>query len=1115
MSPSRPFILRPVATSLLMVAIVLAGLVGFRFLPLSALPQVDYPTIQVQTLYPGASPEVMSNTVTAPLERQFGQMAGLDRMSSTSAAGASIITLQFALGQTLDVAEQEVQAAINAGGSLLPADLPAPPVYAKVNPADAPVLTLGISSDTIPLTEVQNLVNTRLAQKISQVSGVGLVTLAGGQRPAVRIQADTQALASYGIGIDTLRTAIAAANANSAKGSFDGPKRSYTINANDQLLTADDYKKLIVTYKNNAPVRLADVARVIESAENTRLGAWAGKSGALRPAIILNVQRQPGANVIATVDAIKKQLPDLQASLPANLQVDVLSDRTTGIRASVQHVEIELVLAVVMVVLVIFAFLGSPRATVIASLSVPISLIGSCGAMYLLGYSLNNLSLMALTIATGFVVDDAIVMIENISRHLEMARARIGAAGGAATSSAATSGQREVATPQSTLEAEAQAADDLRPETLSGAEAESLPRGRQRIVIEAALAGASEIGFTIISLTVSLIAVLIPLLFMGDVVGRLFREFAVTLAITILISAVVSLTLVPMMSARWLKPREAADETKHGLGARLRGYFKRVVDHYDHALTWVIDHEMLTLAVAVGTLVLTVLLYLFIPKGLFPTQDTGQLQARVETAPDVSYSRMAELQQQVAAAVLQDPAVANVSAFIGVDAANNTMLHTGRMLIDLKADHGDQTVVMTRLQERVQKMPGITLYLQPTQDLTIDAESGPTEFRVSLEGADTATVTTWVNRLVAEMRNRNELRNATSDAGIQGVAAFIDIDRDTAARLGVTASSLDDALYSAFGQRIVSTIFTETNQYRVILEAQPGLLTTAESLGKLNLRTSGGEPTPLDAIARISEQPAPLQITHVAQYPASTIGFDTAPGVSLGAAVDAIRASAKAINLPSSVQLTFLGASGAYERSLANQLWLILAAVICVYIVLGVLYESYIHPLTILSTLPSAGVGALLALLVSGNSLGVIGIIGIILLIGIVKKNAIMMIDFAIEAERVEKKPPREAIHQAALLRFRPILMTTLAALFAAVPLMLGGGQGHELRGPLGLAIFGGLIVSQLLTLFTTPVIYLAFDKLGRRFGGAREGEGEGGAAAPSDSRDVVAVPGTLRKGET
>nr|HET7859934.1 efflux RND transporter permease subunit [Caldimonas sp.] len=1061
MSPSRPFILRPVATALLMLAIVLAGLVGFRLLPLSALPQVDYPTIQVQTLYPGASPEVMANTVTAPLERQFGQMAGLERMSSTSAAGASVVTLQFSLGLTLDVAEQEVQAAINASGSLLPADLPAPPVYAKVNPADAPVLTLAISSETVPLTEVQNLVNTRLAQKISQLSGVGLVTLAGGQRPAVRIQANTQALASYGIGIDTLRTAIAAANANSAKGSFDGPKRAYTINANDQLLTVDDYKQLVVTYKNGAPVRLADVARVVESAENTRLGAWAGRNGELRPAIILNVQRQPGANVIATVDAIKKQLPDLQASLPANLRVEVLADRTTSIRSSVSHVELELVLAVVMVVLVIFAFLGSPRATVIASLAVPISLVGTFGAMYLLGYSLNNLSLMALTIATGFVVDDAIVMIENISRHLELARARHGDPAGA---------------------------EALKRDALSGAEAESLPPGRQRIVFEAALAGASEIGFTIISLTVSLIAVLIPLLFMGDVVGRLFREFAVTLAITILISAVVSLTLVPMMSARWLRAgEERTDADAHGLGARLRGRFKAVIDRYDRALTWVIDHDRLTLLVALATLVLTVLLYVFIPKGLFPTQDTGQLQARVETAEDVSFARMAELQQETARAILEDPAVDNVASFIGVDAANNTMLHTGRMLINLKPSHGDAADVQAHLQERVRHVAGVTLYLQPTQDLTIDAETGPTQYRVSLEGADQATVTTWVDRLVAEMRKKKELRNATSDAGATGLAAFIEIDRDTAARLGVTASAVDDALYSAFGQRIVSTIFTETNQYRVILEAQPGLLTTAESLGKLNLRTASGEPAPLAAFAKISERQAPLQITHVAQYPASTVGFDTAPGVALGAAVGAIRDAAKAIGLPASVQLTFLGASGAYERSLTNQLWLILAAVICVYIVLGVLYESYIHPLTILSTLPSAGVGALLALIVTGNDLGVIGIIGIILLIGIVKKNAIMMIDFAIDAERLEKKPPREAIHQAALLRLRPILMTTCAALFAALPLMLGGGEGAELRRPLGLAIFGGLIVSQLLTLFTTPVIDLAFDRLGRRFRRSRD----------------------------
>ncbi|MDQ0590173.1 efflux RND transporter permease subunit [Variovorax paradoxus] len=1031
MSPSRPFIERPVATALLMVAIVLAGLVGLRLLPLAALPQVDYPTIQVQTLYPGASPEVMSRTVTAPLERQFGQMAGLNRMSSVSSAGVSIVTLQFALDQTLDVAEQQVQAAINAGGSLLPADLPAPPVYAKVNPADAPILTLAVSSQTMPLTEVQNLVNTRLAQKISQVGGVGLVSLSGGQRPAVRIQADTNALASVGIGLDTLRSAITAANANSAKGSFDGPRRAYTINANDQLVTADDYKNLIVAWRNGAPVRMTDVARVVDGAENTQLGAWAAlrageQPATLYPAIILNVQRQPGANVIGTVDAIRKQLPELQASLPGSLKVEVLSDRTTGIRASVSHVQLELGLAVVMVVLVIFFFLHSVRATVIASLAVPISLVGTCGLMYLLGYSLNNLSLMALTIATGFVVDDAIVMIENIARYLE----------------------------------------------------EGDPP------FKAALKGATQIGFTIISLTVSLIAVLIPLLFMGDVVGRLFREFAVTLAITILISAIVSLTLVPMMSARWLKPQA---EEGGRFGASVQRFFERVIARYDVWLQWVLRHQPLTLIVAVATLALTVLLYVVIPKGLFPTQDTGQLQARIEAAQDVSYTRMAELQQQAANAILADPEVASVSSVVGVDAANNTALNTGSMLINMRADRGNQEDTMQRLRERVRAVAGVTLYLQPTQDLTIDAETGPTEFRVSLEGVDTNTVDAWAQKLVERLRTEPLVRNPTTNAGAKGLAAYVDIDRNTASRLSVTASSVDDTLYSAFGQRIVSTIFTETNQYRVILEAQREALASPQLLGNLQLRTGGGSATTLSSIATVREQAAPLQVTHVAQYPAATVGFDTAENVALGKSVAAIRAAAKEIGMPASMTMSFLGAAGAYEKSLSNQLWLILAAVVCVYIVLGVLYESYIHPLTILSTLPSAGVGALLALMVTGNDLGVIGIIGIILLIGIVKKNAIMMIDFAIDAERREGKSPQEAIHQAALLRFRPILMTTLAALFAALPLMFGWGEGAELRRPLGLAIFGGLVVSQVLTLFTTPVVYLAFDRLGRRFGPKRE----------------------------
>ena len=1018
MSPSRPFILRPVATSLLMVAIVIAGLVGLRFLPLSALPQVDYPTIQVQTLYPGASPEVMAQTVSSPLERQFGQMAGLERMSSTSAAGVSIVTLQFGLGLALDIAEQQVQAAINAGASLLPADLPAPPVYAKVNPADAPVLTLAITSSLLPLTEVQNLVNTRLALKISQVSGVGLVTLSGGQRPAVRIQADLRALASQGLGLDAFRTAIAAANANAAKGSIDGPTRATSINSNDQLLTALDYKNLIIAYRNGAAVRVADVAQVVDGAENVKLGAWSD----LKPAIILNVQRQPGANVIATVDAIKARLPELQAGLPGSVKVDVLSDRTTGIRASVMHVQIELLVAVALVVLVIFAFLRSVRATVIASIAVPISLIGTCGAMYMLGYSLNNLTLMALTIATGFVVDDAIVMIENISRYIE---------------------------------------EGMEP-------------------MQAAITGAAQIGFTIISLTVSLIAVLIPLLFMGDVVGRLFREFAVTLSITILISAVVSLTLVPMMSARWLNKSPAKSHKE-----KAQGFLSGVITRYDHGLSWVFKHQGLTMLIALLTLALTVLLYVVIPKGLFPTQDTGQLQARVQAEQSISYARMATLQQAVAQVLLEDADVENLASFVGVDGANNTMLHTGRMLINLKKQRtGSQQATMQRLREQASSVAGVTLFLQPTQDLTIDAETGPAQYRLSLESSDNKVVVLWAKRLAARMAELGSLRNVTTDAGALGASVFVSIDRDTASRLGISTASIDDALYSAFGQRIVSTIFTETNQYRVILEALPNQLRTAAFLGSLQLKTGAGGTTPLASIATITERAAPLQVTNVDQFPATAVGFDTAPGIALGKAVDDIKQAAKDIALPASVTLSFLGASGAYESSLANQLWLILAALVCVYIVLGVLYESYIHPLTILSTLPSAGVGALLALMISGSDLGVIGIIGIILLIGIVKKNAIMMIDFAIDAERTQGMSAQEAIHQAALLRFRPILMTTLAALFAAVPLMLGWGEGSELRRPLGLAIFGGLVVSQVLTLFTTPVIYLGFDRLGKRFGG-------------------------------
>jgi|SRR5579859_1166794 len=1032
MNPSRPFIMRPVATALIMVAIVLAGIVGYRLLPLSALPEVDYPTIQVSTLYPGASPEVMAQTVTAPLERQFGAMSGLERMTSVSSAGASVVTLQFTLKMNLDVAEQEVQAAINAGSSLLPADLPAPPIYAKVNPADAPVLTLAATSDTLPLTDVQNLVYTRLGQKISQVSGVGLVTLSGGQRPAIRIQIDTQSLAAYGLTLTTVRNAISAANANAAKGSFEGPTRSYTINADDQLESVDDYKNLIIASRNGAAVRMSDIANVVQGPENVQLGAWSGHT----PAIIVNVQRQPGANVIKTVDAIKSQLSELTGSLPPSIKVAVLSDRTTGIRASVHDVEMELLLAVVLVVLVIFFFLHSIRATIIAGLAVPISLIGTCGVTYLLGFSLNNLSLMALTIATGFVVDDAIVMLENISRHVE---------------------------------------DGESP-------------------FEAALNGAKQIGFTIISLTVSLLAVLIPLVFMGDVVGRLFREFAITLAITILISAVVSLTLTPMMAARWMKGDE--HHAKPGtFGEKTQAWFDRVIAQYDRGLLWVLDRQTATLLVAIATFLLTVALYVMIPKGLFPVQDTGQLQARIAAPETVSYAKMVELQNQVTNVVMKDEAVENVSSFVGVDGSTNSTINSAELLINLKESHGSQAKIMQRLHDDITKVPGVQLFLQPTQDLTVDAESGPTEYRVSVEGANTQQVNDWAVKLTSALASEKELANVTTDAADKGLSAYVDIDRDTAARLGITPAAVDDSLYSSYGQRIVSNIFTETNQYRVILEARPGDATPA-ALSNVQLQSTGGT-TPLSAVASIKQTTAPLQVRHVAQFPAATIGFDTGGRSSLGAAVSDIRAVAKKIGMPPGVTLTFLGAAGAYENSLNNELWLILAAVVCVYIVLGVLYESYIHPLTILSTLPSAGVGALLALMFSGNDLGVIGIIGIILLIGIVKKNAIMMIDFALDAEREQGMSARDAIHQAALLRFRPILMTTMAALFAAVPLMIGLGQGAELRRPLGIAIFGGLIVSQLLTIFTTPVVYLWFDRLAPKKTKTHAAEGEPPQAAP------------------
>ena len=1031
MSPSRPFIMRPVATTLLMAAILLAGIVGFKFLPLSALPEVDYPTIQVQTFYPGASPEVMASTVTAPLERQFGEMTGLGRMSSISSAGASVVTLQFDLSLSLDIAEQEVQAAMNAAGNLLPTDLPAPPVYAKINPADAPILTIGVTSSTMPLTQVEDMADQRLASKISQMAGVGLVSISGGQRPAVRIQVNPTVLASYGLTMDQLRATISNANANAAKGSFDGPSRAYSINSNDQLNTAPEYMSLVIAYKNGAPVRLSDVAKAVEGPENTKLGAWQNTT----PGIILNVQRQPGANVIGTVDKIQAELPDLIAQMPAGVQVSVLSNRTLSIRASVEDVEFELILAVALVVMVIFLFLRSIRATFIACVAVPLSLVGTFGAMYLLGFSLNNLTLMALTIATGFVVDDAIVMIENIARYIE----------------------------------------DGEPP------------------LQAALKGAEQIGFTIVSLTVSLIAVLIPLLFMSDVVGRLFREFAVTLAITIVISAVVSLTLVPTLSARWLKQHDHTKDTK--FGRKAQEVFQNVIDRYDSALQWVLDRQGATLAVAAGTLLLTVVLYLVIPKGLFPTQDTGMIQGVMEASQSASYGRMGQLQTQLAGALLKDPAVQSISSFAGVDGTNTT-LNQSRLLINLKAkgSRPSQATVLEHLRNRASAVAGVSLYLMPVQDLTIDATSGKTQYQFSLQGSDEKTVDDWAVQIVTKLSGLKELRNVATDVQNQGLTAFIDVNRDTASRLGITPETVDETLYDAFGQRIISTIFTQSSQYRVILEADPEMMQNAQGLNNIYMQSTGGKPIPLSAFATVRQQVGALQVNHVSQFPAANISFDTAPGVSLGAAVAEIKRAEQQIGVPASLTTTFLGAANAFQSSLSNEVWLILAAIVTVYIVLGVLYESYIHPITILSTLPSAGVGALLALIVFGQDLGVMGIIGIILLIGIVKKNAIMMIDFALDAEREEGKSPREAIHQAALLRFRPILMTTLAALFGALPLMLGWGMGSELRHPLGISIVGGLILSQMLTLFTTPVIYLQFDKLAARISGGknlRKGESD------------------------
>ncbi len=1016
MNPSRIFILRPVATTLLMAAILIVGAMAYKQLPLSALPEVAYPTIQVETFYPGASPEVITSAITAPLEKQLGQMPGLNQMASTSSGGASVITLQFNLALAIDVAEQEVQASISAAQNLLPQDLPAPPIYAKVNPADAPVLTLGITSKVMPLTEVEDLSDTRIAQKISQIKGVGVVSISGGQRPAVRVVVNPRALAAYGLNIDDLRTTIGNANQNGPKGTLDGPESSYTVDTNDQIRNAADYGAVVIAYKNGAPVRLKDVATLVSGAENAKLGGWMNST----PALIVNVQRQPGANVVDVVDRIQGLLPMVQASMPAGVDITVLTDRTTTIRASVKDVQFELVLSVVLVVLVIFLFLRNVPATIIPSLSVPLSLVGTFAVMYLAGFSLNNLSLMALTIATGFVVDDAIVMIENIARFIEAGESPL----------------------------------------------------------EASLKGAGQIGFTIISLTVSLIAVLIPLLFMQDVVGRLFREFAITLAVTILISAVVSLTLVPMLCAKLLKHHPG-----HTPDRQSGVWFAAMVEWYGRKLAWVLDHQRLTLWVATGTVVMTALLYILIPKGFFPDQDTGLIQGVSEAGESISYSAMADRQQALAQAILTDPDVESLSSFIGVD-GNNVTLNSGRVLINLKPrDERSANVasIIRRLRDETARVPGITLYMQPVQDLTLDNTISRTEYQFTLESADPVALSTWTPKLLTALRARPELADVVSNEEDDGLAAYVSIDRDSAARLGISVGTVDNALYDAFGQRIVSTIFTQSNQYRVIMEADPATYRSVDSLASIYVPTAGGGQVPLSAIVNVDVETRPLLINHLAQFPATTVSFNLAPDASLGAAVTAIETVERHLDLPKSIHTTFQGAALAFRSNLDNELLLLLAAVLVMYIVLGVLYESFVHPITILSTLPSAGIGALLALMLAGDDLTIIALIGIILLIGIVKKNAILMIDFAVVAERDQGLSPREAIYQACLLRFRPILMTTVAAIFGALPLMFGTGTGSELRHPLGVSIVGGLLVSQVLTLFTTPVIYLMFDRLATR----------------------------------
>jgi multidrug efflux pump len=1031
-----------------MVAVMLVGIVAYRQLPVSALPEVDYPTIQVMTFYPGAAPDVMASSVTAPLERQFGQVPGLNQMTSTSSFGSSLITLQFALDQNIDVEEQQVQAAINAGTTYLPQNLPNPPIYNKVNPADAPILTMALTSDSMPLSRIEDMAETALAQKISQLPGVGLVSISGGQKPAVRVQANPTALASYGLGLEDVRAALMAANVDQAKGVIDGPRQSFTIGANDQLLSSQQYNGVIVAYRNGAPVRLSDVATAVDSAENVQQAAWVNTT----PAVLLNIQRQPGANIISVADRIKKVLPQLQASMPAAVKLQILIDRTQTIRASVNDVQFELMLTVALVVMVIFLFLRNLSATVIPSVAVPLSLVGTFGVMYLLGYSLNNLTLMALTISTGFVVDDAIVMIENINRYLE--------------------------------------------------EGES--------PLDAALKGAGQIGFTIVSLTVSLIAVLIPLLFMGDIVGKLFREFAVTLAVTILVSAGVSLTLTPMMCAKILKQRQPGKESRFYRATE--DFYNGVIAFYGRTLKFVLRHQTTTLLITVSTLVATLLLYVYVPKGFFPVQDTGVIMGISEAPENISFAAMSHKQQELANVILKNGNVDSLASFIGVDGTNVTP-NSGRIQINLKPrDQRKETAseIIRDLQPELAKVEGITLYMQPVQDLTVESRVSRTQYQYSMEDADATELANWSQQLLQKLQTLPQLRDVASDQQNNGMQANLIIDRDTASRLGILPQAIDDTLYDAFGQRQVSTMFTQLNQYHVVLEVDPQFRLTPDALKSIYVKSSSGtssagtttaglsgpntsstSPTvatgpssqvPLSAFTRLETRNAPLAINHLGQFPVVNLSFNLAPGVSLGEATAAITQAEQEINLPRSINTSFQGTAAAFHNSLSTEPWLILAAIITVYIVLGVLYESYIHPITILSTLPSAGVGAILALLITGNDLGVVALIGIILLIGIVKKNAIMMIDFALEAERVEHKPPEEAIYQACLLRFRPIMMTTMAALLAGLPLALGGGTGSELRHPLGITIVGGLLLSQLLTLYTTPVVYLWFDRLAQKF---------------------------------